>query len=127
MARNDNSDRIPVVGHSDGAKTLWSPDGPGNVSIGARLAIGNIQQGVPTGKLKIRTAQIKIKVELAPLPGEILFQFPDVGLECRNGLFKLDLAVLIPQVPGIGPDRLLPGKPLVELQRDQAAAGRGQE
>ena len=51
VAGDDDSDRIPVVGHADGAVGMWMTDGLRNVTIAAGLAIWNFKQSIPAGEL----------------------------------------------------------------------------
>ena len=61
MAGDDDVDRIPVVRHPDGAEGAEMPDRLGNVAVGARLTIGDIEQGAPALELKLRSPQIQRK------------------------------------------------------------------
>ena len=59
MARHHDRYRIAVVGHSDGAKSLRSADGAGNIGVGASLAVGNLEQGLPTFQLKPSSTKVE--------------------------------------------------------------------
>ena len=94
MARDHDRHRIAIVGHADGAKGVRLADGVRDIGVGAGLAVGNRQQGTPAGELKVGSAQIERKGELAALAGKVLFQLVDVvpqgtgrGLEAETVLF----------------------------------------
>lgn len=89
MAGDDDGDRIPIVGHAHGAEGLRMPDGARDVSITARLAVGNCEQRLPAGKLKLGAAKIERHRELAPLSSEVFVKFAKVRRQCLSGLAKL--------------------------------------
>jgi len=142
MARDNDGDRVAIVRHAYGAKSLGAADGAGNVGVGTRLAVGDRYQGLPARPLKICAEQIEGKSELAALAGEIFFQFMDVVLHrtwrwlelhafARGALVLGTLALgpltLGAKVAGVGANRLLPLQARVKLQSHQTLVGRGQK
>src|SRR5579864_1893989 len=88
MARHHDRYRIAVVGHADGAKSLGSADGTGDIGVGASLAVGNLEQGVPTHQLKWRSTKVEGEGELPSIAGEVLFQFAFVSGQSSIGDFE---------------------------------------
>src|SRR5271169_2762511 len=74
MARDDDRDRIAMVGLPDRAKGVSAPHQPGNLRIAPRLAVWNAQQLFPTVSLEIGTTKVELYRELAPLAAEVLGQ-----------------------------------------------------
>src|SRR5450755_3986885 len=90
MAGHDDRDRIPVVGHANGAASQWASNGACNFQVAARLTIRNFQERVPACKLELRPTQIEGKGKLAALTREIFFKFAEVGLKGRLRLLQLN-------------------------------------
>src|SRR4051812_9589044 len=127
MAGHDYGHGIPVVSHTDRAKSLWSTDYACDLGVASGFAIRNCEQCLPTGALKIRATEIQRKIELAPRAREVFFQFQHVSPHGVIGQFELCDAGFHSQIAWIAPDRLLSGKTLVEFERGQAAITRGHE
>src|SRR3984957_8224148 len=126
MARDHDCNGIAIVRHADGAKSFWLADGAGDVAVAASLAVGNGEQSAPTRNLKIGSAQIERKADLAPLAREILLQFADVRLQFARGVFKADALAFYSQIARVRANGLLAGMASVELQRHEPR-GRGSQ
>src|SRR5512136_1971134 len=70
VAGHDDGDWIPVVRHADGPVGVRMADGLSNVAVAAGLAVWNFEQRAPTRELKLGSAEIERKGELAALARE---------------------------------------------------------
>src|SRR5882762_5034898 len=123
MAGDDNRNRVAVVCHTNGAKSIRFADGPGDVRISASLAVRDCQQRTPARELEIGSAKIEWEAELAASAREILFEFTDVrtqgvGRNFEGGSF-LGCALFLTKMAGGGTDRLLSRQTHVKLKGDQ--------
>ena len=74
VAGNDDDDRIPMVGSSDGpGRPLVSHD-PGDILIGRRKAEWDTEKSLPNTHLKIRPSKIKLELKGPAAPFEILIK-----------------------------------------------------
>src|SRR5437588_823397 len=121
MAWDHDRHRIAVISHAHRSKPLRPADGTGDIGIGSGFTVRDGDQGVPTGKLKIGTAQIKLEIECAPAPGEILFEFANVGRHCGRRFSKLNRSSFGAEVPRVGTDSLLSRQTGVEFESYQTA------
>jgi len=121
MAWDHDRDRIAVVRHSYGAKSLGASDGAGDVRIGSSLPIRDREQCAPAGELKVSPAQIEQEGELTAGAGEVLLKFSGVlGQRC-GGLGELHGTGFRAQIAWVRTDRLLSGQTGVKLQGHQAS------
>ena len=90
MAGNNDGDRIPIVGHADGAEGPRVPDDASDISIAARLAVRDRAQRLPAGELKLGATKIERHRELTPFAGKVLVEFANVGCQVLLRLLKLN-------------------------------------
>ena len=74
MAGDDDRDGVCAVRRADRAKGLRLADRPGKLGIAPRLAVGDIEKGVPDLPLEGRPAEVQRQLEFAPSRGEILLE-----------------------------------------------------
>jgi hypothetical protein len=132
MAGDDNRQRVPIVRHAHGAKTLRAAYRTRNVTVAASLSVGNRQQRSPTRDLKICSSQINLEVELSPFPCKILLQLLGVRLQGVRRFLKANRRasprfVFRPQITWVGTNGLLARKARIKLQRYQTAFGSSQK
>lgn len=132
MTGNDDRDRIPIIRHAHGAKTLRAAYRTRNVTVAASLSVGNRQQRSPTRDLKICSSQINLEVELSPFPCKILLQLLGVRLQGVRRFLKANCMaslrrVFRPQITWVGTNGLLARKARIKLQRYQTAFGSSQK
>ena len=70
VARYDDRNRVTVISHADGAKSVRVPDTACNVRIRASLAVGNGEQGGPAGELKRVPRRSSGNVNVRRLPAK---------------------------------------------------------
>src|SRR5579871_207377 len=119
MAGHDDRYGISIVGHADSAEGVRLADSARDVGVSARLAVWNSQQRVPACNLKAGSPQIQGKSKIPPPAGKVFFEFAKIRFQQLGRAFEVKGLALDPQVARIGPNGLLPGQALVELQRDQ--------
>src|SRR5262249_51368856 len=85
MAGHHDRNRVPVVGYTHRAEGFGLANGAGDVSVGAGLAVGNVEQRIPALQLKSSSAQIEWEAEAAASAVEIFAQFSEVGLRPAVG------------------------------------------
>src|SRR6187399_1566857 len=76
-----------MVGHSDGSRRAWLPQGSGDVDVGTGGTIGDFSQFVPYGRLKRGTLNVHGEIELRAFAFEIFLKLDDsltVGLIVNN-------------------------------------------
>src|SRR5260370_16469430 len=89
VAGDEDSDRIPVVGHAYGAVGLRMANRLGDVAVAAGFAIWNFEQCTPASEVESGPARMKGEGELASLTREVVVEFANVGRERRFGLTQL--------------------------------------
>src|SRR5579863_2713363 len=67
MAGHNDGYRVAIASHTHRTKCVRLLHCAGNVSVAARLSIGDREQSAPAGKLEIGAAQIEWEGELAPV------------------------------------------------------------
>ena len=123
VARDHNGDGIPMVGHANGSKSPGTTDGAGDIGVASGLPIRNREQGLPTGKLKIRSAKVERKSELPSLAREILLEFANIRTQCGFGLFETKFPTFGSQIARIWADRLLAGQAAIKFEGHQPSTG----
>src|ERR1700722_19743200 len=123
---------IAIICHADGAKTSRPSHCTRDVGIAARFAVGDRQQRSPASPLKSGTAQIESEAELPALAREIFVELLHISLHRGCGFLEAKCAdlpeiALVPQIARVGTNHGLAGCPRIEFQRNQSAAGSGQE
>ena len=71
MAGHDDGDRIAAVGGADGAGRTGLAQALGQLPVGARLAVRDLQQAVPDRALERRAGEVQRQVEALAQSGEI--------------------------------------------------------
>jgi hypothetical protein len=127
MARYYDRHWIAVVRHSDGAESLGSADGASDIGVSASLAVGNLEQGLPTFQLKRSSTKVEGEGELPSIAGEVFFQFALVRGQSSVGVLEADGTGFRAQVAWIWTYGLLSGQSGVELQGNQSLLGGSQE
>jgi len=121
MAGDDNGDRIRAVRGADGPNGRWGADSGGDLSVGSRLAVRDVEERPPDLLLKWSTSKVEGYLKAPPLTGEVL-------VELKYSRFDQGAAVAHPIQVSCGA-RLLEQKLLGGLDEGEgadAALGRGQ-
>src|SRR2546425_1259513 len=100
VAGHDDADRVPRVGGAHGPDGGPVADRVGELGIGASLPVGDGDQQIPDAPLELRAGGRDGEREPGALPGEVLTQLFDDGIEPG---------------PRARPDRLHAGSPHVTL------------
>ncbi len=68
MTRNDDSNAVVVIRHSDGSCRGWFAEFSGDLTVSACFSVRNLQQFTPDSHLKRRSLKIQREVELRSIP-----------------------------------------------------------
>ncbi len=118
VAGDDEADGVGADGAPDGAHGARTFDLRGDVAVGARLAVGDGEQGLPDGALKGGAAQVQRKGERRVFAGAVGLQVgacrvQDGGAAGGNACDAIALEVtadgLVPAREGYGAQALLRG------------------
>lgn len=86
MAGNDDRNRVPAVGGTDGAGLARVAEPPGLLAIADRRRERDPAEHAPRGTLERRAVRIERKIERPPLAGEVFTQLLGRGCEDRGRL-----------------------------------------
>src|ERR1700751_2701834 len=78
VTRQNDGDRVSVVGHAHRTKGLRLADRPCDIRIRARFAGWGFEQGMPATQLKRGSAQVERKAEFTAFAGKVVGEFPRV-------------------------------------------------
>src|SRR5271154_5526679 len=81
MAGHDDGDGIPVVRHAHRAVSMRVADSLGDITVAARLSVGNFEQRMPACQLEVGSAKIERERELAALARKVFVEFLQIGAE----------------------------------------------
>jgi len=91
VAGRDDRDGVLTVGGANGTRRARPSHLLRDLSIRARLAKGNREQGLPHGTLKRRAGEVELQVERPPASREVLAELA-LGLEQHRVPRILDVA-----------------------------------
>lgn len=104
MARDDERQRVFAIGQTHRSRRGAITDGPGELTVTSRIAIGNTPKLLPDPPLKDRSPQAKRQVELRPSPLEVLPQLACGFPEDRMPTIFLHFIQFDPKRPIVGPE-----------------------
>jgi hypothetical protein len=118
MAWNYYWNRIVVIGHAHGAKSIRAADFTGDVGVGAGFAVRDFEQGIPAAELEGGSLQVERNGEFAARAGEIFVEF-------TTGVTQNFVFVLGPV--GLDASGLQAGMVVVERGFGESALGRDEQ
>ena len=77
MARNNDRNPIMVISQAHGARRAALSQALCDITVGARLAVRDVEKFAPNGDLKCRAVQIERKIELGALAFEVFLDLFD--------------------------------------------------